>query len=143
MKIKAEVYNRLIKQFEEYPHETGGILGGNNDIVCEYELDVGRCTECPCSYVPNVQAMNDTIAIWQSRGIEFMGIYHTHFGSGSLSSSDKEYIFKILDAMPISITHLYFPLIVGTTKEIVAFIADRDFDKWNIRNDAVIVVETD
>ena len=92
------------------PPETGGILGGQNEIITVEHFDRGMQTDRMCSYIPNIKELNDVIKQWQMKTISFIGIYHTHFWSvETLSEADKRYIDKILENMPLEFKRLYFP----------------------------------
>ena len=94
------------------PPEVGGIIGGRDDIITCYFADKGSKENCYDSYYPSTDLLNEQIAVWQSRGIEFYGIYHTHFaGDDGLSCSDRRYIVNIMQAMPPQVTWLYFPIV--------------------------------
>ena len=95
------------------PPEKGGILGAVGDVVCAYVLDDGEAQAGRYAYVPNVQKLNGVIAQWVQSGICFVGMFHSHpYPQTELSIADKEYIIKIMEAMPASVSELHFPLVV-------------------------------
>ena len=122
MKILGDVYQNICNSVSDTPPETGGILGGSNNVVTEYSLDNGVESGSQCSYTPNVEKLNKVIAEWQNQRIEFMGIYHTHyFGVSTLSDADKQYILAIMQAMPDYVKELYFPLVVMPQREMIVY----------------------
>lgn len=123
VKIYNEILNEIIKRMPLVPPEVGGIIGGKGGRVCCWEYDKGYF-EKGCSYSPNVNFLNEVIAEWIDKDYDFMGIFHVHFGgSKSLSSSDKEYIEKIMKAMPSSIEKLYFPIVVQPENQFISYVA--------------------
>ena len=111
MKIKETVFKEIMES-PVPPPEVGGIIGGRDDIITCYFADKGSKENCYDSYYPSTDLLNEQIAVWQSRGIEFYGIYHTHFaGDDGLSCSDRRYIVNIMQAMPPQVTWLYFPIV--------------------------------
>lgn len=133
MKIQASLLEQMIQDIPDTPPETGGILGGRDDVVTVYSLDKGLLTCAPCCYAPDTARLNGIISEWQSRGISFLGIFHTHFyGVESLSKGDKAYIARIMEAMPPCILSLYFPVVVLPSKELVVYKAVRSNGKIDI-----------
>ena len=111
MKIKETVFKEIMES-PVPPPEVGGIIGGRDDIITCYFADKGSKENCYDSYYPSTDLLNEQIAEWQSRDIDFYGIYHTHFaGDDGLSCSDRRYIVNIMQAMPPQVTWLYFPIV--------------------------------
>ena len=98
MVVKSEsVMGEILRKLPCEPPEIGGILGGKNGVVTCHVLDYGKTGGSPCSYTPNIAYLNRKIEEWFKDGIEFMGIFHVHFGGAeSLSPGDKLYIGQIL-----------------------------------------------
>ena len=72
-----------------------------------------------CSYVPDTDKMNSIIEKWFNEGIEFLGIFHTHYyGVKTLSDADKDYMRRIMNS---SIKILYFPVFVFPNNEMVLY----------------------
>ncbi|MCI5728235.1 MAG: hypothetical protein MR374_01660 [Clostridia bacterium] len=141
MKILASVYQRILDSMPAVPPEIGGILGSIDGVICECQVDAGCPIHCGCFYSPNVDFLNDTIKNWQSKGIVFHGIFHTHFfGVQTLSDGDMAYINVILQAMPTHISELYFPVVVLPEKIVVSYLAIHDGKMVNIKNDELSIV---
>lgn len=103
----------LISATPEPPPETGGVLGERNGIVLEFCLDDAEARTDRCAYVPNVDHLHRVIDLWTKKEIRFAGMFHSHpYPQTGLSVADKEYIRKIMEAMPDSVSELYFPVIV-------------------------------
>ncbi len=112
MLIKKKLHDLLVESCPSTPPETGGIIGGRNNIITVYELDKlsGNCSYS--SYRPNINYLNDIIREWERNKIEFYGIFHSHYlGGNVLSNPDKEYIQQIMKTVPSTVLKLYFPLI--------------------------------
>ena len=141
MIIKTEVYSRILEHPKDTPPETGGILGGINDMITEYVFDEGLPTERACRYVPDVDKLNRIISDWQAKGIDFKGMYHVHyFGVSTLSDNDRAYISEIMQAVSNSVTELYFPIVVMPRRKMVAYIASLKNGKLDIKEDSIQMV---
>lgn len=139
MNIGSEAVLDLIRYgVSSAPPESGGILGGRNDTVTNICLDKGIVSKHPCSYTPNTRFLNEQIKQWAEGGIQFMGMFHVHFGgTESLSEGDKEYITHIMEAMPKEISCLYFPVVVMPEHKVVAYRAVRSNGKVAIKRDCI------
>lgn len=124
MKIARKLLYEIMAGLPKQLPETGGIIGGKDEIVTEYWLDSYNDNKSLCRYIPNVNEMNCIIKEWTSRKIEFLGMFHTHyFGVKTLSEGDLIYIKSIIRAMPECIEHLYFPLFVFPEEIMVLYVA--------------------
>jgi len=141
MVIKSEtVLEKILEGLPSKPRETGGILGGIGGIVTCSVLDSGKAGGPPCSYTPDTAFLNRKIEEWFKDGIEFMGIFHVHFGGAeSLSTGDKVYIEQIMNAMPEEITCLYFPIILMPEREIVVHRVSKDDGKIKIEREQIFI----
>lgn len=100
------------------PPESGGILGGRDQTVTDIVLDKGRIGGRPCSYTPDVAFLNREIKRWAEKGLRFMGVFHVHFGGAeALSEGDRNYIARIMDAMPEGMIAYIFPLLLCRNAE--------------------------
>ena len=101
--IEKSVIDKLNCLLGNPEYEIGGILGSRDGYgVTDFVLDIPETKpEHPCVYAPNVGLLNEQIEKWQSEGICFVGLFHTHFaGVRTLSCMDMRYINKIMLAMP-------------------------------------------
>jgi len=139
MKIKRELYHILIETSPVVPPETGGLLGGQNNIVTVYVADQG-IGDGFNRYVPNVDALNSVIMKWNQQEIDFLGLYHTHYlGGYGLSDGDILYIKAILMAMPERVQRLYFPL-VFPSDQMLCFTAERKDNGVYISEDIIELI---
>lgn len=123
VKIYDEIFNEMVKQMPVIPPEAGGIMGGKEGRVCRWKFDKGFSPK-GCSYSPDVYVLNEIIAEWIDEGYDFMGIVHVHFGGArGLSDSDKNYIEKIMKAMPDYVEKLYFPIVVQPEGQLFSYVA--------------------
>lgn len=126
MKIYKSILEDILGKMPVIPPEKGGIIGGKNGVVTIWEYDEGHAGR-GCVYYPNVEHLNEVIALWIENGLDFMGIFHVHFGSAkTLSKGDISYIERILRAMPDTITRLSFPIVVQPDREMVSYVAQID-----------------
>ena len=124
MRILKSVIDMIDSLVSAQPPETGGIIGSTNgELIDKVVMDVPESPgEYMCYYAPNVDFLNENIEIWQNKGIEFKGVFHTHFvGVETLSYSDKQYIIAIMKAMPEEIKYLYFPIFVLPDRKMVCY----------------------
>lgn len=128
MKITHSVLAEINTAVQDYPYETGGILGSSNGKVID-KLIMDHPSGTPerlCSYSPNTGFLNHCINKWQESNVSFMGIFHTHFvGVKTLSCGDRNYIYAIMAAMPDNIEYLYFPIFVLPDRILVCYKAVR------------------
>ena len=136
-----EIFDEIVNVAIDAPPEIGGIIGGNNNVVKAHYMDMGVFSVKACSYTPNVSLLNGIISEWSVEGIQFMGIYHTHFFEvRTLSEGDIRYIRNILLGMPDEIDMLYFPLVVFPSRTMVCFKAIKKLDSIEICNDNLVLI---
>lgn len=143
MRVSKKIIELLSNFVPSLSYETGGILGSNgNEVVDEIAIDKPKNFGMKaCSYSPNIDYLNDIIEQWQDRNIEFVGIFHSHFGNAcKLSNNDVEYIHRIMHAMPHQIERLYFPVFVLPCKKMISYKAVR-FDNVIIIQDDELILE--
>lgn len=140
MHIKKTVYEQLLTYCPDFPPESGGVLGGRNGVVTQFVLDLGLTTTRDDFYIPNVEYCNDVIAMWQTIGIAFYGILHTHpENSKELSPADRAYILSVMQVMPKTIDRLYFPLVFPRVG-IRAYSAVRKENNITLKTEDIILV---
>lgn len=143
MKIKKAIYDKILNFCPDVPPETGGIIGQQNGIIGFAEFDSGAIQMESAVYVPDVEKLNSVIEKWNSSGIEFVGMFHSHqIGQETLSGDDIEYIKTIFDSMPDSITELYFPIVIPKS-HIISYKAIRKNHRICIEKDSVVIKETE
>lgn len=125
MKILRQVLNDLLHSVPCAPPETGGILGGKFGVISTYVVDYGQdMIDNYGHYSPDVKKLNRIVSNWAKRDIELYGIFHSHFpGGDQLSLGDKNYITKIMLAMPVDVNRLFFPIVLPT--QIIGYQASR------------------
>ena len=141
MIILRNTLDSLMKNLPLAPPEMGGILGGKDNVVSIYQIDYAENRiENNCHYRPNIHLLNHTINEWNKNGLQFYGIFHTHFPGGyNLSYADCNYIIKIMLAMPPYINHLFFPIVLPNT--IVNYQAIRYRQHVSIVHDSIKFTE--
>ncbi|MGN1124048.1 MAG: Mov34/MPN/PAD-1 family protein [Eubacterium sp.] len=99
MKLQHNVYYNLIYNCKSTDFETGGILGGNNNIISEYLFDDNEFITDRYAYIPNRKFLNFHIEKWNYMGIELMGMFHTHISGGTYpSNADLVYFERLIHA---------------------------------------------
>lgn len=127
MQITKEAF-AIIKEGVGTPaYEIGGIIGSSDGEVIDKVImdNIEAPPQKACSYRPNTEYLNKQIARWQDDGIEFRGVFHSHFAEvKTLSNGDIKYINEIIMAMPDSVKYLYFPLYVLPSGKLVGYRAE-------------------
>ena len=143
MKILRSVYEVIIDSVPKHMPETGGMLGGQDGTITTVVFDDGKTDDFRrCHYTPNVTKLNSCLLDWGKNGIEFFGLFHTHFyGVASLSDGDAAYIKEIIKAMPQSKKKLYFPIVVLPDKKIISYQCCMNGESLSIEEDPLVCVE--
>ncbi len=139
MKMKRAVYDQILQTCPAVPPESGGLLGGRDGLITQYVADLGLGNGYD-RYVPNVQVFNAALAAWQKDGVQFCGLYHSHFPQGEcLSDADVLYIETILRATAHAVNALYFPLVFPKEK-MIAYRATLSDGQVQIQPDGITLV---
>lgn len=113
MRISEKVHHDICAELHTVPPEKGGILGAKGEVISIFYLDCVDAQSERYAYVPDIGELNAVIAQWIKTGIRFVGMFHSHpYPQTGLSIADKEYIVKIMEAMPNSVSELHFPIII-------------------------------
>lgn len=141
MYIKKKVFEALLSTCPVCPPETGGILGGQRESVTHFAFDTGNAAQRGDFYVPNTKQLNSVITQWQAESIEFLGMFHTHpQNAKTLSHADRTYIERIMQAIPKSVSRLYFPIVIPKVK-MYAFSACLKNGQTDIQSEPIIWFE--
>lgn len=120
MKILKETYLHIITFFVNNSNtEQGGILGSSNgEIVDLFFPDTQPDKRTRNLYEPNVMVLNRELEKWDTMGIRFCGIIHSHLtDTPVLSLTDKNYIESILAVM-MENSSLWFPIVLYKNNEV-------------------------
>lgn len=144
MKILSTVYDSILHKSPPLPPETGGILGGECEVITHCYFDKGQCTlTSPAHYQPSTKLLNQVIQEWQANNIQFYGLFHSHYlHDTNLSLGDKEYIIRIMLAMPSEIHTLYFPLVLPRSA-MLGYQANRYGSDVHIVCDKIEILKTE
>ena len=141
MRIYESVLNTIIASTPLVPPESGGILGGRNNLISCYVMDNRDDVDAGAIYVPDTAVLNRAIREWKQEEIELYGLYHTHFANGlTLSSGDKVYIAKIMDNLPKRIQYLYFPIVLPRER-MIAYCAGFEGGKIRITSEEIEIIK--
>lgn len=136
MKILKNVYHKIVFSVQSVPPETGGILGGHNGIITIFYMDRGLPASID-QYIPDISCLNSVLSDWQDGGIEFYGMFHSHYpGIDELTVGDIVYINQIFQMMPLKVKSLYFPLIFPSDC-MLSFKATREKSGIHIQKDSI------
>ena len=141
MKISSCVFKRIDELREFRDGECGAVLGSSDGEIIDFiELDVPGVPD-RFAYCPDTAYLNNVIARWQSGGVIFRGVLHTHlFDVADLSEKDRVYIDTIIRAAPDVYDGFYFPVFVLPKGTLIAYYAERTEDGARISPCSVHIV---
>lgn len=141
MIISKSIIEQLAEEIASVPPETGGIFGSKDGHIIDEVIFDKSVQAFNCCYEPDIEYFNACIELWMTSGIEFKGLFHTHFASvKTLSDSDKSYITEIMSAMPSDVKKLYFPVYVLPDRELICYLAERQNDECLITVDELTII---
>ncbi len=144
MKILNSVWNEIIRTDYNLSCENGGLLGKNeNGVIVKVAIDIPSYSDKYniCTYTPNIEQFNDTLAKWHKEKVIFGGIFHTHYSNKAvLSNADLSYISKILKFIPKGIKDLYFPILLLPDINFIPYKAMLNNGKVCITEDILEVI---
>ena len=141
MRILESTLHALVNGSPAAPPEVGGLLGGHDGVVDTLVFDPSADPGPGNRYSPHTDRLNRVLIDWHGAGVDFIGIFHTHFPFGyGLSPEDEGYIARILTAMPPSVVELHFPVVIPG-HGAACFRAMRVLDAFHIEEDAIIPVQ--
>lgn len=147
MKITYEVCEKIKETIGKLPVETGGILGASPDGVIRHYLFDSASDQCPTSYTPNVDNINDVLeSQWMPMNIVMTGIVHSHKdGFAWPSCGDLQYAAMILDSLD-TVSSFLVPIVQCQSEySIQWFLVERESDgKMKLRSpDMEILADND
>lgn len=139
MKILESVYRNILLYCPTVPPETGGILGGMNNIITHVIFDQHNAIITAAQYIPNTPFLNQAINKWAEKNICFLGMFHSHpITETELSQDDLKYIESILETLPENHT-LWFPIVIPQQK-IIPYLASRSGDTFQIQQKQAMII---
>ena len=140
MVILESIFHQILMDCPSVPPETGGLLGGNGQMVSCAVFDKSVPIMKKAQYIPDTIFLNQVLMEWAQSGIEFLGMFHSHpVGATKLSGQDEIYISEILQSLPENQT-FWFPIVIPKI-EIHAFAVHRAGSQIFIKKDAIIQKE--
>lgn len=141
MQILSHEYQKIVRSCPIVPPEVGGLLGSVNHVIVSCVFDYGTPANDKAIYQPSIKMLNEHIKQWQTQGIEFAGLFHSHpAGQYCLSSDDELYITRILNAMPPHLSTLYFPVVLPRDK-MFSYIGHRTTNGITIYSDSIQLID--
>ena len=142
MFITAASYLKILCVPAHLQSETGGILGGRNQIIDRVCLDSGVYSAAGSfTYTPNSALLNRCIQHWHFSNRSFMGVFHTHPnkpGYDRLSCGDIDYITFFMAVNP-DFSILYLPIIIPGIC-MIPYYAIRSNGQIQIQKDSVHIL---
>ena len=106
-----DVWRQIHQTLGALPAETGGVLGASNNVICRFYYDYDS-TSSSVIYRPNAKKIQAVLKDWQTDGISFCGIIHSHARAcDKLSFRDIAFAQAILEFNP-SLPRVLFPVVV-------------------------------
>ena len=140
MKIRRTRYNQILYYCPIVPPEVGGILGSKDAVIDSVAYDSKYREYEKAMYIPDVKHLNRVINQWCEHGISFVGLFHSHpTGQETLSEEDISYIARIFQYMPLSISELYFPIVIPKS-HMISYKAINQNHRVIISNDRIDLV---
>ena len=99
IKIHKDVYEKMLMNFTSTVPECGGVLGATNDgNITEFYFDISGKSTVE-SYTPDYIKINEVLeGDWAKRGIQMVGIAHSHGNAGDFPScGDVYYCARIME----------------------------------------------
>lgn len=90
IKMKKEVYQRMMDTLGKHPPETGGIFAMDEDTITAYYFDEEAQVSFS-SYRPSRRVIEE-IGRWRKNGLCFGGFIHSHPGAGT-KLSPRDVVF--------------------------------------------------
>lgn len=108
MRIKADIYEEMREFFKSSPFfERGCVLGSENGLITHIYKDEGNRQEG--EYVPDIDRINVVLEEWFEKGVDFVGLAHSHpNGLVLMSKNDEEYMEELKRLNELDI--IYFPI---------------------------------
>lgn len=138
MIILESVLQKIFTECPAVPPETGGLLGGQGEIITYAVFDKNIPVTTRAEYMPNIAFLNQILTEWAKNGISFLGMFHSHpCLEKELSEPDKSCISKIIQSVPEN-QMLWFPIINPQQKEIYSYATYCKDGRLFIEKDVVI-----
>ena len=119
MKMTIQVLLDIIKTIGLMPAESGGILGGKDDVITHYRFDHTGSTS-NVTYSPDVPVVNKQLSQWNDFLIRLIAFVHSHPGKHNKpSAGDLVYAKQILKGID-DLEQLWLP-IVNTVPDTGSF----------------------
>ena len=119
LKMTLQVLLKVISTIGCQKAETGGILGGKDDVITHYHFDDTSNTT-KVTYSPNVDVVNNKLEQWNDLQIRLISFFHSHPGKHNRPSvGDLSYAKVILNGID-DMECLWLP-IINTIPDTGAF----------------------
>lgn len=143
MTISREVYSCILS-LPATNIESAYLLGSSEPNVINVLENTSVCNGIggKTNFIPNVNVWNNLIEDWESKGIDFIGILHTHYYNvEELSDGDIQYIEKIVSCTQNKPCKLYFPILVFPDRKLVLYSAKERLGKSLINKEDYCIKE--
>lgn len=149
LKITTDAYQNIVKTIGSGIPEKGGILLGKDGIITDFVFDEHAETT-GSTYSLNVAYLNPIIQEKKTKGLNLLGVVHSHpNGCSQLSAPDKQYFLNQFKNFP-DLEFLYTPIVFsakqgefeffphifhkdGTTELAELEIVPNDYEKYQER----------
>ena len=112
--ISRSVRRDILRALGKHRPERGGLLGGDrkHGRITHFWHDQSPLLADPTTYEPNHQAINQVLRDWNARGVDLVGMVHSHPASfAQPSAADCEYARRILHHIP-AMDQFFMPIVL-------------------------------
>ncbi len=111
LQITQNVLESIVRTIGNQQAESGGIIGGEGEVITHYHFDEGSRTTA-ATYSPDHKSLNHLFKTdWNPKNIRLLGFPHSHPGKlGKPSAGDMSYAIRILEAID-DLDRLWLPIV--------------------------------
>ncbi|MBQ9165852.1 MAG: ThiF family adenylyltransferase, partial [Oscillospiraceae bacterium] len=109
--LTEEVYRQISSTIGRHLPEQGGILGSSDMVHVDHYYYDAKAAVTGVSYTSDTDTLNQVIADWNSRGITFVGVIHSHPHNYNMpSQGDAQIARQIIECMDVG-GRLFTPIV--------------------------------
>lgn len=124
MRIKKSIIESIKISVGNNVYESGGIIGGiDKKEICEFYYDEGIESNMS-EYVPNTNLITNRMEEWLQKGIDFLGIIHSHESNNCLSYADIDFARNIMRVNGLK--NIYMMLYVKKDTQLILYKVMKD-----------------
>lgn len=126
--LDKSIYQEVVNRLSSGLYEEGGIIGTENGVISHFEKDITPLLSSEKCYIPNTDYLEGVIDAWDSKGIGFAGIIHSHLKNPYPSNEDLDFVREAISLNVLSDIILGIVLISDSTLHLYS-VTKSDFTK--------------